>query len=160
MFFLPLLIANLIVMAYISTNHRLNPTTDVNDPLANSLTVTVPKWVDVLHFNFSYHTEHHLFPGVSSKYYPYVKQLIKEHWPERYHEMRFDQALLALWKTPRPYHNHDLIDPSNGNVFGTLGNGLDPENIRSKFVDEMDDSEGFLYPLIEQKRKKTSSKEL
>jgi fatty acid desaturase len=129
-FLLPLLIANFIVMAYISTNHRLNPITSINDPLANSLTVTVPKWVDVLHFNFSYHTEHHLFPGVSSKYYPLVKEQIKRMWPERYHEMPLGQALKALWKTPRLYYNEtQLIDPQKGNVFGSLGHGLDPSRI-------------------------------
>ncbi|MFC0472797.1 fatty acid desaturase family protein [Halalkalibacter kiskunsagensis] len=158
MFLIPLLIANLIVMAYISTNHRLNPTTEVNDPLANSLTVTVPKWVDVLHFNFSYHTEHHLFPGVSSKYYPHVKKLIKEHWPDRYHEMRFDKALLALWKTPRPYHNRELIDPSSGNVYGTLGNGLDTTKIQSKLEEKVNNTKEFMTTISEQKGKKRASK--
>ncbi|WP_347551750.1 acyl-CoA desaturase [Pseudalkalibacillus hwajinpoensis] len=129
-FFIPLLIANFIVMAYISTNHRLNPLTPVNDPLANSLTVTVPKWVDILHFNFSYHTEHHLFPGMNPKYYPLVKKQIKLMWPERYHEMPMLQALIALWKTPRVYFEHkELIDPGNHNAFGSLGNQLNPKAI-------------------------------
>ena len=75
---IPLLIANFIVMAYIATNHRLNPIVPVNDPLANCLSVTVPRWIDVLHFNFSYHTEHHLFPAMSSKYYPLVKRKLKK----------------------------------------------------------------------------------
>ncbi|TWI59182.1 fatty acid desaturase family protein [Halalkalibacter nanhaiisediminis] len=144
MFLLPLLIANLIVMGYISTNHRLNPTTEVNDPLANSLTVTVPKWVDFLHFNFSYHTEHHLFPGVSSKYYPLVKEQIKKRWPERYHEMPMGSALVALWKTPRLYYQQsELIDPSKGTLFGSLGNGLDPKNIQSKGLDTLDTLKAF-----------------
>lgn len=129
-FLLPLLIANFIVMAYISTNHRLNPLVEVNDPLANSLTVTVPKWVDVLHFNFSYHTEHHLFPGMSPKHYPLVKQHIKEMWPERYYEMPMSKALAALWKTPRIYHEkEELLDPNASHLYGSLGNGLDPSNI-------------------------------
>ncbi|OOE14860.1 fatty acid desaturase family protein [Fictibacillus arsenicus] len=127
---LPLLIANAIVMSYISTNHRLNPMTDVNDPLANSLTVTVPKWVDVLHFNFSYHTEHHLFPGMSPKYYPLVKKHIKEMWPERYHEMPHWKALVTLWKTPRVYFNqHQFVDPAPGNVYPSLGHGLNPDQV-------------------------------
>jgi fatty acid desaturase len=129
-FLLPLLIANFIVMGYISTNHRLNPLVPVNDPLANSLTVTVPKWVDVLHFNFSYHTEHHLFPGMSSKYYPVVKEHIKKMWPDRYHEMPLSRALVALWKTPRVYYQQkELMDPYRGTLYGSLGNGLDPVNI-------------------------------
>lgn len=124
-FFIPLLIANFIVMSYISTNHRLNPLTPVNDPLANSLTVTVPKWVDVLHFNFSYHTEHHLFPSMSPKYYPVVKQHIKKMWPERYHEMKMSKAMKTLWNTPRVYFKgNELIDPNKETLFGTLGNGL------------------------------------
>ncbi|WP_114571313.1 fatty acid desaturase family protein [Exiguobacterium flavidum] len=127
-FLLPLLIGNFIVMAYISTNHRLNPLVPVNDPLANSLTVTVPRWVDFLHFNFSYHTEHHLFPGMSSKYYPLVKARIKEMWPERYHEMPMAKAMIALYKTPRVYFdNTGLIDPKDGKLYGSLGHGLDPD---------------------------------
>ncbi|MDC3424638.1 acyl-CoA desaturase [Aquibacillus sp. 3ASR75-11] len=134
-FLLPLLIANFVVMAYISTNHRLNPLVPVNDPLANSLTVTVPKWVDVLHFNFSYHTEHHIFPSMSSKHYPLVKKHIKNLWPDRYHEMPMGQALKALWKTPRVYFEHnDLVDPLKGKAFGSLGNGLDTRDIKSKKI--------------------------
>jgi fatty acid desaturase len=126
-FLLPLFIGNFILMAYISTNHFLNPHVQVNDPLANSLSVTVPNWVDALHFNFSYHTEHHIFPGISSKYYPLVKQHIKKMWPDQYHEMSMGQALKALWKTPRIYYrNIELIDPKENNVYGSLGNGLDP----------------------------------
>ncbi|MBB6284533.1 MULTISPECIES: fatty acid desaturase family protein [Geobacillus] len=129
-FLLPLLVANSIVMSYISTNHRLNPLVPINDPLANSLSVTVPKWVDVLHFHFSYHTEHHLFPAMSSKYYPLVKEQIKQMWPDRYHEMPMTKALVALWKTPRIYYEqHELIEPKQGHVYGTLGNGLDPDEI-------------------------------
>ncbi|MDE5414622.1 fatty acid desaturase family protein [Alkalihalobacterium chitinilyticum] len=129
-FLLPLLIANFIVMSYISTNHRLNPLVPVNDPLANSLSVTVPKWVDAIHFNFSYHTEHHLFPSISPKYYPLVKEQIKQRWPERYHEMPFLQAMIALFKTPRLYYQqNELVDPRAGNRYGSLGHGLDPNNI-------------------------------
>ncbi|MBO8173440.1 MAG: acyl-CoA desaturase [Bacillaceae bacterium] len=132
----PLLIANFIVMAYIATNHRLNPLVPVNDPLANSLSVTVPRWMDILHFNFSYHTEHHLFPGMNPKYYPLVKEKIKEMWPERYHEMPFAKALVALWKTPRIYHQDtELLDPRRQHGYGSLGHGLDPDYIRSHHVD-------------------------
>lgn len=135
-FVFPLLIANFIVMSYISTNHRLNPLVPVNDPLANSLTVTVPKWIDVLHFNFSYHTEHHLFPGMNPKYYPLVKKHIKQMWPERYHEMPLTKALKALWKTPRPYYQgSELVDPKAGHLYGSLGNGLDPNKIEAQKIE-------------------------
>lgn len=139
MFLIPHLIANTIVMAYISTNHRLNPQVPVNDPLANTLSVTVPKWIDVLHFNFSYHTEHHLFPSMSSKYYPLVKGHIKDKWPGLYHEMPMSNALVALWKTPRVYYNGtELIDPRAELVYGSLGNGLDPQAIEPRSMDRED----------------------
>jgi fatty acid desaturase len=132
---IPLLIANFTVIAYISTNHQLNPLTPVNDPLANSLSVTVPRWVDVLHFNFSYHTEHHLYPGANPKYGPMIKRATKELWPDQYHEMPMLQALAALWKTPRIYYqDHDLIDPQRGLAFGSLGHGLNPADIRHRKV--------------------------
>ncbi|WP_139488835.1 fatty acid desaturase family protein [Brevibacillus dissolubilis] len=128
-YLIPALIANFILSAYIATNHNLNPLTAVNDPLANSLSVRVPKWVDVLHFNFSYHAEHHLFPGISPKYYPLVKEHILKMWPERYHSMSFGKAMLALWKTPRIYKTHeDLVDPIPGNLYPTIGYGLDTEH--------------------------------
>ncbi|WP_110112738.1 fatty acid desaturase [Bacillus sp. CGMCC 1.16541] len=148
-FLLPLLIANFIVMSYIATNHRLNPLVPVNDPLANCLTVTVPKWVDVLHFNFSYHTEHHLFPGMNPKYYPLVKHHIKRMWPDRYHEMSFMKAMIALWKTPRVYYQgSELVDPYQNKMYGSLGHGLDPQNIKYR-VEELKDQ------VLPSKKKKT-----
>ncbi|RXI99845.1 acyl-CoA desaturase [Anaerobacillus alkaliphilus] len=129
-FLLPILIANFIVMSYISTNHRLNPLVEVNDPLANCLSVTVPKWVDILHFNFSYHTEHHLFPAMNPKYYPLVKEEILKRWPERYHQMPLIRALIVLWRTPRIYHEkNELLDPHGNRAYQTLGNGLHPKKI-------------------------------
>lgn len=133
MYLIPLYIGNLIVMSYISTNHRLNPLTEVNDPLANSLSVTVPKWLDLLHFNFSYHVEHHLFSRVSSKYYPIIKDEILRQWPERYHQMPLSKALRLLWKTPRIYYNSiELIDPNSGNAYVSLGNGLSTSTLPHK----------------------------
>ncbi len=134
-YLLPLLIANFIVMSYISTNHRLNPLVDTNDPLANSLSLKVPKWVNILHFNFSLHTEHHIFPGMNPKYYPLVKKHIKALWPERYHEMPLGNALKALWKTPRIYYKKkEVIDPYQGKLYGLLGNGLTLKDIKIRKI--------------------------
>jgi fatty acid desaturase len=131
-YLIPVAIANFIMSSYIATNHNLNPQTEVNDPLANSLSVTVPKWVNILHFNFSYHTEHHLFPAMSSKYYPLVKNKILEFWPERYHQMPMHKAMVILLKTPRPYLKEDeLVDMFNGEVYSVLGKGLNPQSIKS-----------------------------
>ncbi|HWQ15126.1 MAG TPA: fatty acid desaturase, partial [Roseiflexaceae bacterium] len=100
---LPLLVSNFIVMSYIATNHLLNPLLEEDDPLQGSLTVSVPKLLDVIHSNFSHHTEHHVFPAMSAKYAPQVKRLLKELWPDRYHEMPLWRALGLLWRTPRLY---------------------------------------------------------
>ncbi|NRT75682.1 fatty acid desaturase family protein [Clostridium beijerinckii] len=129
-YLLPFLIGNFIVMCYISSNHRLNPLVPINDPLVNSLSVTVPKWLDVLHFNFSYHTEHHLFPGMNPKYYSLVKEEILKLWPDRYHQMPLLSALKLLLKTPRIYYNNEeLIDPRNKRIYTSLEKGLKPNKI-------------------------------
>jgi fatty acid desaturase len=95
---LPLFITSAVVASYVLTNHGLRPVDDGHDVLAGSTTVTVPKYVDVLHSNFSYHAEHHLFPTMNSKYYPLVADLFKARYPERYHRIPFLQAWSGLWR--------------------------------------------------------------
>ena len=129
----PVLLANFIVMSYIATNHLLNPLAETNDSLVTSLTVRVPRWVDVIHFNFSHHTEHHVFPAMNPKYAPQVKALLQRLWPDRYNELPFGKALALLWRTPRLYRDHtSLIDPERGHVYATLGQGLDPDRVQPK----------------------------
>lgn len=129
---IPVMIANFVVMSYIATNHLLNPLTPVNDPLANSLTVTAPRWVDLLHLNFSHHTEHHIFPSMNPKYAPHVKALTKKLWPDRYNEMPHWKALLTIWRTPRLYREHTmLVDPVRQLEYPSLGNGLNPDDVRA-----------------------------
>lgn len=132
-YLLPLMLANFLVIAYISTNHQLSPLTDVNDPLANSLTVRVPRWMDVLHLNFSHHVEHHVFPGMNPKFAPLVAAQLRQRFTDQYHEMGFGRALAALWKTPRLYKDHvDLVDPVRGVVYGSLGHGLTPGRVEGR----------------------------
>ncbi len=95
---LPLFITSAVVSSYVLTNHGLNPVDDGHDAVAASTTVTVPKVIDRLHSNFSYHTEHHLFPTINSKYYPLVGALFKERFPDRYHCIPFLEAWSALWR--------------------------------------------------------------
>jgi len=129
-YLIPALVGNFVVMAYIATNHMLNPLLEDDDPLMGSLTVSVPNVLDVIHSNFSHHTEHHIFPAMSAKYIPEVKRLIKELWPDRYHEMPLWHALGALWRTPRLYlDNVRLVDPNSGATYGVLGHGLDPQRV-------------------------------
>lgn len=130
-YIIPVMIANFTVMSYIATNHLLNPLTPVNDPLANSLTVSKPRWVDVLHFNFSHHTEHHIFPSMNPKFAPRVKALSKEFWPDRYNDMPHWKALLTLWKTPRLYRDDSqLADPKRQLAYPVVGRGLNPDEVK------------------------------
>ena len=118
---LPLLVANAIVMAFIVTNHSLSPLTEVNDPLANSLSVTSPPLVEWLTLGFGYHVEHHLFPSLSSRHAWRVRAAVQQRWPERYQSMPLLQALLALHRTGRVYANDvTLMDPRTGKTWPTL----------------------------------------
>jgi fatty acid desaturase len=118
---LPALVANACVMGYIFTNHALSPHTAVNDPLANSLSVTVPRCVDFLTLRFGFHVEHHLFPWMSSRHAPLVRDLVRARWPERYQSMPLWKALIAVHVTPRVYEAADtLVDPKTGYRFRTL----------------------------------------
>lgn len=118
---LPLAVANVIVMAFILTNHSLSPLTDVNDPLLNTLSVTLPPWMEWLTLRFGYHVEHHLFPWMSSRHAPRVRELVRERWAERYQSMPLSRALLALHRTGRVYKTPTtLADMPGGSESSTL----------------------------------------
>jgi fatty acid desaturase len=121
-FVVPVIVANVIVMAYILTNHGLSPLTPgVNDPLVNSLSVTVPRWIEWLTLGFGHHTEHHLFPAMSTRHAPAVRAAILARWPERYQSMPLGAALLRLHRTARVYEDDvTLIDPRSGLAWPTL----------------------------------------
>jgi fatty acid desaturase len=126
---LPLLIGNAIVISYIATNHFLNPMADEDDVLASSLSVTLPKWlswVDVMHCRFGAHVAHHLFPRAPSKYARQIEAKVQQLWPDRFHVMPWRQALKLLAQTPWVYAENGqlLVNPENGTLSPTLGNGL------------------------------------
>lgn len=124
-YLLPALMANFVVMCYIATNHMLNPLTETNDPLVNSLTVRGPRWLEWLHLNFGLHTEHHVFPAINPVHLRKVADELRERWPERYNELSLWRALYYLWKTPRLYRDgRYLVQLDPPKVFGTLGFGL------------------------------------
>jgi fatty acid desaturase len=102
-YFLPLGLGYSGVMFYIYTNHMACRMTEVNDPLANSLSIGVPKLFDLLHLNFSYHTEHHIFPALNSDYYPMVQELLKTYYPQHFHYLSAGNAWHLLRQTPRHY---------------------------------------------------------
>ena len=108
-YLLPISIGYAGVMFYVYTNHFLCPMTEVNDPLLNSVSLRMPKIFDLLHFNFSYHTEHHLFPSLNSDYYPAVQTLLQTHYADQFNLIPGDKAWQLLLKTPRHYRNSETL---------------------------------------------------
>jgi fatty acid desaturase len=110
----PIVVTNVIVMGYIATNHFLRPLTEANDPLENSMSVTTPRLIDRLHFNFSHHVEHHLVPTMSGRDLPLVRAWLLEHEAQRYVAPSHLSAILALYRTPRVYLDATtLVDPDD-----------------------------------------------
>jgi fatty acid desaturase len=95
----PMLIASALVSWYFFTNHGLKPIGDGDDVLAATSSVTVPKFCDILHSNFSYHTEHHLFPAMNPKYYPLVREQLRRQFPEQFHCIPIGEAWTGLWNS-------------------------------------------------------------
>lgn len=105
---------------YFFTNHRLQRFHDSDDILASTTSVAVPGICDVLHSNFSYHTEHHLFPAMNSRYYPMVSRLLQAHFPDRYHRMPMAAAWSRLWRHPV------LLSPNGGRAPAAEGPPREP----------------------------------
>lgn len=119
-YFLPIGIGYAGVIFYIYTNHILCRMTDINDPLANSVSIKVPKLFDLLHLNFSYHAEHHIFPGINSDYYPQVQALIKEHYPTKMgYVLNASDAWQLLLQTPRHYQDEMTFTTWSGETSTT-----------------------------------------
>ncbi len=120
-YLLPLVVANSIVMMFIMTNHNLSPLTAINDPLVNSLSVTLPRPLEFLTLDFGYHVEHHLFPTLSTRHGRTIRAKLREKFPGRYQSMPLTSALYQLYITARVYKDDvTLIDPPSGNTFPTI----------------------------------------
>jgi fatty acid desaturase len=113
-YFLPIGIGYAGLIFYIYTNHMLSRMTSVNDPLINSVSLRVPKLFDQLHLNFSYHTEHHIFPGINSDYYPRVQELLENYYPERMNLLDAGEAWRLLRQTPRHYKHENAFTNWSG----------------------------------------------
>ena len=92
------LLTSAVVMAYVFTNHFLNPLGHARDPLASTTSVVVAPLFDRLHFNFSYHSEHHVFPHMNSDFYPLVSELLASRHGGRYRRMPIGEAWRRLWQ--------------------------------------------------------------
>jgi fatty acid desaturase len=114
-YFLPIAIGYAGIIFYVYTNHMLCCMTTINDPLVNSVSIRVPKFFDLLHLNFSYHTEHHIFPGLNSDYYPIVQDLLKVHYPDRAgYILDAKEAWRLLLNTPRHYKDENTFTTWSG----------------------------------------------
>ena len=120
-YLLPLVVANSMVMLFIMTNHNLSPLTEINDPLVNSLSVTLPRTLEFLTLDFGYHVEHHLFPTLSARHGRTIRAKLLEKFPHHYQSMPLTTAIYQLYITARVYKDDvTLIDPPSGNTFPTL----------------------------------------
>ncbi len=109
---IPIIATNATIMSYIATNHFLRPLTETNDPIENSMSVMVPTVVDRLHCNFSHHVEHHLFPKMSPKHAPRVREWLVANAGDEYLAPPHWRAIRELYRTPRVYKNATtLCDP-------------------------------------------------
>lgn len=115
-YFLPIALGHAGAMFYIFTNHMGCRMTSINDPLINSMSLRVPKIFDLLHLNFSYHTEHHIFPSINSDYYPMVQELLKIHYPGRMNLIDAGEAWQLLMETPRHYKDEVTFTDSSGEM--------------------------------------------
>jgi fatty acid desaturase len=112
---IPMLTANGVIMSYIVTNHLMRPLTNVQDTLTTSMSVTTLRTLDKLHFHFSHHVEHHLFPQLSTKYAPIIRKSLQRHAGDRYLSPSHLKSLLILYQTPRIYDGQtELVNPPNG----------------------------------------------
>jgi fatty acid desaturase len=111
---IPHLIGNAVIQSYILTNHFLRPQTAINDPVDNSMSLKSLPLFDRLHFNFSHHVEHHLFPKLPMNKAPRLRQWFLANMPERYVYPTHSTALKYLYKTPKVYADSlTLIDVNN-----------------------------------------------
>jgi fatty acid desaturase len=118
---LPLIVANTIVMSFILTNHNLSPYDQVNDPLFNSLSVTLPRVLEWLTLDFGFHVEHHLFPTMSTRNARLVRDILRADFGDRYHSLPLTTAVHRLHQTSRVYRDETtLIDPHTGQTWSTL----------------------------------------
>lgn len=119
---IPLAVSNFIMMSYVATNHFISPsTTQVVDPLINTLTVRSNKLIENMHLQNNFHVEHHLFPDINPSEAKKIREFLKKNWPERYQEMRHGQALKLVYRTPRFYRNYTKLEnPRTGETSNTL----------------------------------------
>ena len=101
---LPHLFGNVSLMIYIATNHWLQPASEEHDnPFVNTASVRTHPVLDWLHFNFSHHQEHHVFPAMSPRYAPLVRAHLRALSPRASIVYPHLRALRTLFWRPALY---------------------------------------------------------
>ncbi|RKH49646.1 fatty acid desaturase family protein [Corallococcus llansteffanensis] len=101
---LPLFIGNISLMIYIATNHWMQPASEETDnPFVNTASVETHPVLNWLHFNFSYHQEHHIFPAQSPKYAPLLRKHLRQLNPRASIVYPHRHALRMLFRRPALY---------------------------------------------------------
>ncbi len=114
---LPALLANFTVMSYISTQHLLRPLSEINDPLANTISVSSHWLADRLHLCFSYHREHHLFPSMSHRSGPQVRRSLAQLGLQPEPPLSHWRAFKLVLATPRLYDGSHVLRQSARQTF-------------------------------------------
>ena len=91
---LPVAVSSAVLMMYIFTQHFPLPLAETPDVLATTVSLRLPRLVDALHSNLSYHVEHHLFPRLSSKHFPIVSEWLTANCPQAYRRL----GLIEAWQ--------------------------------------------------------------
>jgi len=108
----PMAVGNCVLMSYIATNHLMRPLVRTPDPLRSSMSVRTWPPFDRMHFRFSHHVEHHLFPAMSGAELPRVRQWLLAEASGAYVCPGHWRALWWLYRTPRTYRDETtLVDP-------------------------------------------------
>jgi fatty acid desaturase len=131
--FIPLAVANLILMSYISTQHWLRPQVEEDDPFCSSMSVIVPRLVDWLHFDFSYHQEHHIFPSMSAKYAPLLREKLREIEPRAVAVLPMHTALREVLRLPVLYRNSRSLIRADGGQMVDLHDVAVRHNLPTRF---------------------------
>jgi fatty acid desaturase len=93
----PFVGGSMVMNAYAATNHLSCPLMDEPvDPLLTAVSLRVPRLFDWLHQHISHHTEHHLFPNMSSVHYPLVRAILEERYPDRFQCVTYREAVRRL----------------------------------------------------------------
>lgn len=106
---IPMTTVNLTLMAYISTQHWLQPQVTEDDPVRSTVSVIVPWWLDALHFGFSNHQEHHLFPRMSHRFGPVVREAADRLAPGTMTRLPWWRVLREVHASPKLYKDPSTL---------------------------------------------------